>query len=132
MIKLPVCTRRVRALAVSAGAISALAMAAAPAQAHAYLIDSVPASKQEVLHSLPRIKLVFSGKADAIFSTVTLLDGRGETLTRSTQKEASREMVLPAPALDPGVYRLHYRVLSTDGDIVEGNIDFTVRNGRDG
>ena len=114
------------------GALAALALAATqvPAEAHAYLVDSIPAKKQEVLRpqALERIKLVFSGKADALYSTARLTDPSGATLSETTQREASHEMVLPAPArLAPGKYLVHYRVLSVDGDVVEGKVEFMVR-----
>lgn len=114
-------------------ALAALALAATQvsAQAHAYLIDSVPAKKQEVMHPLSRIKLAFSGTADAHFSVVKLTDDAGAVIAETTQQEASREMTLPAPALKPGPYQIRYRVLSTDGDIVEGKVDFVVRAAAD-
>jgi copper resistance protein C len=113
------------------GALAALALAvtAVPAEAHAYLVDSVPARKQEVVHRLERIRLVFSGKADALYSTVKVIDNRGAVVAETTQEKASREMTLAAPPLPPGDYRVHYRVLSMDGDIVEGKVDFTVSVG---
>jgi methionine-rich copper-binding protein CopC len=40
--------------------------------------------------------------------------------------KAAPEIDLAAPALLPSRYRVHYRVLSTDGDIVEGRGDFFV------
>jgi copper resistance protein C len=104
----------------------ALAATAASAQAHAYLVDSVPAKKQEVRRPLSRIKLTFSGKADARFSTAQLVDERGAVVTEMTQPEASREMTMQAPALQPGAYRIRYRILSADGDLVEGAVEFEV------
>jgi methionine-rich copper-binding protein CopC len=114
------------------GALAALVLAATavPAQAHAYLVDSVPAKKQEVKHPLEKIRLVFSGKADAHFSTVKLTDAEGTVLVEATQDKPSREMTLPAPQLNPGDYQLHYRVLSADGDLVEGQVEFTVKDGQ--
>lgn len=112
------------------GALAALGLAAVtvPVQAHAYLVDSIPAKKQEVMHPLQKIRLVFSADADALFSTVKLTDDNGGVVAEATQQKASREMTLPAPPLKPGEYRLQYRVLSVDGDIVEGKVDFTVVN----
>jgi copper resistance protein C len=119
---------------LTTGAVAALALASVsnvPALAHAYLVDSVPAMKQEVMNPPDRIRLVFSGRADAHFSTAELLDESGAVVTRVTQQKAAREMTLPAAALPPGQYRVHYRVLSVDGDIVEGNVEFAVVNAAD-
>lgn len=105
-----------------------LALAQGPAGAHAYLLDSVPAKKQEIMHPLSRLRLLFSGKVDALFSTIKLADANGAVIAQTTQGRPSREMTLDAPALSPGAYRVHYRVLSMDGDIVEGQVDFVVRD----
>jgi methionine-rich copper-binding protein CopC len=110
------------------GALAAFALGAAslPAQAHAYLVESYPAKQQSVVTPLHRIKMVFSGKADALYSTIKLRNAKGAVVAEVTQKEASREMILPTPVLEPGAYHIHYRILSVDGDIVEGKVDFTV------
>ncbi|QGM98967.1 copper resistance CopC family protein [Methylocystis parvus] len=110
------------------GVLAALALAATqtPAGAHVALVDSVPAKRQEVMHEMPRIRLIFSGKADALYSTVALADEKGRVLAEATQKEASHEMTLPPQALSSGAYQIRYRVLATDGDVVEGRVDFVV------
>jgi methionine-rich copper-binding protein CopC len=110
-------------------ALALVAVSQGPAQAHAYLVDSVPAKKQEVMNPLDQIRLVFSRKADAHFSIAKLLDAHGAVISEVTQEKAAPEMVLPAPALRPGQYRVHYRVLSVDGDVVEGEVGFTVARG---
>ncbi len=101
--------------------------APAPAQAHhRFLVESFPASKQVVVKPVRHIKLVFEGKADAVISTITLKAQNGLVVAKATQKEASREMVLDTPDLQPGLYEVVYRVLATDGDIVEGSFPFVV------
>jgi copper resistance protein C len=79
------------------------------------------------MHPLSRIRLAYSGIADAHFSVVKLIDEKGAVIAETTQEKASREMTLPAPALKPGPYQLRYRVLSVDGDVVEGKVEFEVR-----
>lgn len=113
-------------VATLAGAGALLAIAPSSAQAHAYLVESFPSAKQRVVKPLSEIKLLFSGRADAHFSTVKLKSDDGAVLAETTQQEASREIVLPTPTLPPGEYRVDYRVLSSDGDIVEGKVDFII------
>lgn len=105
----------------------ALAAAQVPAMAHTYLIDSVPTKRQEVMHPLSRIRLTFSGRADAHFSVLKLTDEKGAVIAETKQQQASREMILPAPTLRPGSYMITYRVLSVDGDLIEGKVNFVVR-----
>ncbi len=110
------------------GVVAALAAwtFVAPAWAHAYLLESYPANQQQVLKPLHTIRLVFSGKADALYSTVKLKDSKGKVIAEKTQREPSRELTLPTPSLMPGEYHVVYRVLSVDGDIVEGKLDFFI------
>jgi methionine-rich copper-binding protein CopC len=82
-----------------------------PAQAHAYLVDSFPAAKQRLHAPLKTVKLRFSGRADAHYSTISLLREDGAVLATRTQPKAQREFDLPAPPLEPGRYRVHYRIL---------------------
>lgn len=113
---------------VLTGVFAALALAACgvPSLAHTKLVDSYPANRQLVLKPLHTIRLVFSGKADALYSIAKLKDGKGEVVAQVTQKTASKELVLPTPLLMPGDYQVVYRVLSADGDIIEGKLDFSV------
>lgn len=94
---------------------------------HRFLVESFPASKQVVAKPVRQIKLVFEGKADAVISTITLKTQNGTVVAKATQKEASRELLLDTPALQPGLYEVDYRVLATDGDIVEGSFPFAVQ-----
>ncbi len=73
---------------------------------------------------------MFDGKADALFSTMRLMNADGSVVAQITQPEASREVVLPTPALLEGKYLVEYRVLATDGAIVKGDFFFTVGNNR--
>lgn len=118
----PVCSAAASLLC----ACSFLAAASGPADAHASLVNSYPSAKQHVTAPPSVIKLRFSGRADAHYSTVSIMSEDGGVLATRTQQNASREFDLPAPQLQPGRYRVHYRVLSTDGDLVEGRIEFVV------
>jgi methionine-rich copper-binding protein CopC len=106
-------------------AIFALA-GAAPASAHARLVESFASAQPSVSKPPHSIKLLFSGKADAHYSTVSLEREDGTALAAHTQARAERRLELPAPPLTSGRYRVRYRVLSTDGHITEGQLDFIV------
>jgi len=96
------------------------------AMAHAYLADSFPPSNQHIDGPPSKIRLNFTGKTEASFSNVKLKDDRGEVLAEVTQQKASHEIVMPAPSLPPGQYHVAYRVLSADGDIVQGEVRFVI------
>jgi hypothetical protein len=96
------------------------------AQAHGYLAASFPPAKSHLKTSPHKIKLHFSLRADARYSTIALEDDDGAVLAAKTQQTASRDMVMSAPTLSPGRYHVRYRILSSDGDVVQGKIDFTL------
>jgi copper resistance protein C len=96
------------------------------ADAHGYLAASFPQSKAHLRTSPHKIKLHFSLRADAQYSTIALEDDDGAVLASKTQQTASRDMDMSAPVLSPGRYHVRYRILSSDGDVVQGKIDFIV------
>jgi methionine-rich copper-binding protein CopC len=93
---------------------------------HQFLVESFPASRQRVVKPVRQVKLVFEGKADAVISTITLKSRNGLVIAKATQKQASKELILDTPVLQPGLYEVDYRVLATDGTIVEGAFPFIV------
>jgi methionine-rich copper-binding protein CopC len=96
------------------------------AEAHGYLTGSFPPAKAHLKTAPHTIKLHFSLRADARYSTVDLEDDDGAVLASKTQQRASRDMDMSAPMLAPGRYHVRYRILSPDGDVVRGKIDFIV------
>jgi methionine-rich copper-binding protein CopC len=98
----------------------------APSEAHGYLVESFPSAKTHLDHSPHQIRLRFSLRADARYSTVELADENGLVLAAQAQPKTSRSFVMDAPPLSPGRYHVRYRVLSPDGDVVRGGLDFVV------
>jgi hypothetical protein len=96
------------------------------AEAHGYLAASFPPAKAHLRRSPHTIKLHFSLRADARYSTIELEDEDGAVLASKTQQRASRDMDMSAPMLAPGRYHVRYRILSPDGDVVQGKIDFII------
>ncbi len=95
-------------------------------EAHGYLAGSFPPAKAHLKTAPHTIRLHFSLRADARYSTIDLEDDDGAVLASKTQQAASRDMDMSAPMLAPGRYHVRYRILSPDGDLVQGEIDFIV------
>ncbi len=101
-----------------------------PASArHQFLQHASPSAKSHA-SNVNEVKLIFGGKADALFSTMRLLKSDGSVVAERTQSKASREMVISTPTLSPGSYLVEYRVLATDGEVVKGDFFFTVDDKR--
>ncbi|MBI1867599.1 MAG: copper resistance protein CopC [Methylocystis sp.] len=116
-------------LFVGAGLAAAFLWAgAAPALSHSFLVEASPSSKDHVATPPKTVKLRFGGGVEPPYSNLTIQGADGKILAEGAvgKPETPRELTLDAPTLAPGRYVVKYRVLSTDGHIVEGNYEFTV------
>jgi hypothetical protein len=109
-------------------ALAAGLLAGAPALAHSFLVDATPSSKDHVATPPKTIKLRFGGGVEPAYSKLTIETPDGKVLAQGAvgKPDSPRELSLDAPDLPPARYIVRYRVLSTDGHIVEGNYEFTV------
>jgi hypothetical protein len=106
----------------------AAAVASTPARAHSFLVEATPSSKDHVATSPKTVKLRFGGGVEPKYSKLTIEGADGKVLGEGSigVPDKPRELSMEVPELSPGKYIVRYRVLSTDGHIVEGNYEFTV------
>lgn len=109
-------------------AVVAAVTIASPALAHSFLVEATPSSKDHVSASPKTIKLRFGGGVEPPYSKITVENAEGKVLADGSigKPDKPRELSVDSPELAPGRYVVRYRVLSTDGHIVEGNYEFTV------
>jgi|SRR5579859_121856 len=97
--------------------------------AHAVLVESSPALKSSVSGPDVPLKLRFNVRIDAARSRLTLVDPEGASQTLEISKQDSPEIIsAEAKGLHPGLYRIRWQVLASDGHITRGEIPFTVVN----
>jgi len=97
-----------------------LLLALAPsARAHSLLLESAPAAEAQLAAPPAEISLRFNNRIEKKLSTIRLVDERGG-VRPVTMLTAS------VPFLDPGAWRVEWRVLSTDGHVVSGRFSFRV------
>jgi hypothetical protein len=113
--------------AAAVGAIGVLLLSA-PAFAHSFLVEASPSSKEHVATPPKTVKLRFGGGVEPAYSNIAIENSEGKVVAEGAigKPEAPRELSVEAPALSPGRYVVKYRVLSTDGHIVQGNYEFTI------
>jgi methionine-rich copper-binding protein CopC len=100
---------------------------AAPASAHAILLESTPVLKSAVAGPDVPIKLRFNVRIDAVRSRLTLIRADGSSQTLEIRKDTQADTLsAEATGLAPGAYRLRWQVLASDGHITRGEIPFTV------
>jgi len=114
-----------RAGVVAAGLL--LLALASSARAHSLLLDSAPAADALLAAPPPEISLRFNNRIEKKLSTIRLLDERGgvRPLAMLADGPADR-LTATVPSLDPGAWRVEWRVLSTDGHVVSGRFSFRV------
>jgi len=117
-----------KALARAAALLAALACPAA-ALAHAFLDRAVPAVGGKVHGKPAEVRLRYSQPLEPAFSTVRVFDAAGKQIDNKDKgldpKDAS-VLRVSLPPLAPGVYRVVWRVLSTDTHVTEGDYTFEV------
>lgn len=113
---------------IGAIGVAAALWAGGPALAHSFLVDASPSAKDRVATPPKVVKLKFGGGVEPAYSTITIEGPDGKVVAEggAGKPETPRELSLEAPPLAPGKYIVKYRVLSTDGHIVQGNYEFTV------
>ncbi|WP_433256607.1 copper resistance CopC family protein [Streptosporangium sp. CA-135522] len=103
---------------------STLMLTAPTALAHDSLKSSFPARDAEV-SSVERIELVFSARV--MFPAVALREASGAPVAIGrSQADGSKVISKVTGAIAPGEYVIAWRVVSSDGHPVEGEIPFTV------
>jgi methionine-rich copper-binding protein CopC len=110
--------------------VSAVLAVSAPASldAHSLLVASSPAARAVVPAPPSRIELRFNNRIERRLSAVELVGPRGERYPAPVLDDGPPDRLRAGvPALAPGVYRVEWRVLSTDGHVVTGTYTFTIR-----
>lgn len=117
---------RIRAAFLFFWATASLLLGAS-AFAHAVLLESSPALKSSISGPDVPLRLRFNVRVDAARSRLTLVDPDGSLQTLQISRQDPPNMLsAQARGLRPGVYRLRWQVLASDGHITRGEIPFTV------
>jgi len=101
----------------------------AVAAPHAALVKSSPARRATLGQAPPRVELTFSERLEPAYSTVAVLDAKGQQVDlrdAALTRGDSRRLVVSLPPLPAGSYTVKFRVLSVDGHVVESEFPFTI------
>ena len=115
--------------AAALGASAFLFAGTVEAKAHAHLVTSIPAAKA-VVASPVTISVAFNENLEAKFSGFDVTSAAGAKIALApTLDPKDKKMLVAAPQapLAPGVYKLAWHVVGSDGHKIEGAYDFTVK-----
>lgn len=100
---------------------------ATPAFAHAELIASSPAQNAALDAAPQQVQLTFSEAVTPADNPVTIAGPEGAAWTVGTPSLAGAVVTVPVQPTGPaGAYTLTYRVISGDGDAINGTVQFTL------
>jgi copper transport protein len=114
---------------VAAVASVGLALGPAPADAHAELISTEPASGEQLDAAPERVVLRFTESVDVSGDAVEVLTAGGDRIDVGTADHPDGErsaVAVDLPELDDGTYVVSWRVLSSDSHPVSGAFTFGV------
>lgn len=95
--------------------------------AHAILMESTPQLNSTVKGPDVDINLRFNVRIDGGRSRVLLVSPDGKVSTLKLAGQATPDTLqAQATGLQPGAYKLQWKVLASDGHMSSGNIPFTV------
>lgn len=105
-----------------------VAFTAGPAAAHARLVSATPAPHATVA-ATRALSLTFSERLVPAFSAFEIVNAAGETVAvRTSVGEDGKTLAGSlAQPLTAGVYRVDWRIASSDGHRMTGSYTFTVR-----
>jgi copper transport protein len=117
-----------RAAAVGGIVLVALGLGAAPASAHAVLLDTSPNPGQVLDHSPSQILLRFNESVDAGLGAIRLYDHAGARRDLSLPVASDRDVVVVnvPERLGDGAYVVTWRVISADSHPVRGGFTFQI------
>ena len=126
--------RRWRLVLAVLAALTALALVAAPARAHANLVRASPSPGTAVDPAPLVVYAEFSEAIDPGYSSLEVLDADGQPVTTGpteTDPTSDAAMLVPVGDLADGTYVVVWRTLSViDGHVIRGSYRF--RGGRAG
>lgn len=115
-----------RAAAVTVTAAAILLLTAVPASAHAGLEAAAPADGAQLSTAPEEVTLTFTEPLNPEFVQLAVLGPDGAPVTRGAARVDGPVVRQPVTSTADGAHTVAYRVVSTDGHPVSGQLSFTV------
>lgn len=107
---------------VTAGSAALSLFTVASAFAHAHLVRATPAEGGTVKDAPTEVTLKFNERLEPAFSSAVIRDSAAKQVDK-----ADRTVVrVSLPPLDPGVYTVEWRAMSSDSHKINGKFTFKV------
>jgi copper resistance protein C len=110
-------------------AVSLALIASASAFAHAYLERSTPAADSTLQTAPAKVPIVLSEDIEPKFSTIEVKDAHGTRFDKGDVHLApdnAKRLIVSLKPLDPGSYKVDWKVTSVDTHKTHGSFGFKV------
>jgi methionine-rich copper-binding protein CopC len=107
----------------------ALSLWTAAALAHAHLVRATPAQGGTVKDAPAEVTLKFNEKLEPAFTSAVIRDAAGKQVDKAdahVDKADHTTVRVSLPPLEPGLYTVEWRVMSSDTHKVNGTFTFRV------
>ena len=111
------------------GLLLMLTARSATVEAHAFLQHAEPAVGSAVQKSPGEVRIWFTEKIEPAFSAIQVFDASGKEVDkRDVHLDRSNQALLQVslPALQTGMYKVVWRVVSVDTHVTKGSFTFRV------
>ena len=118
-----------RTITVLAASAALVLCGAVSALAHAHLVRATPAEGGTVKSAPNEVTLKFNERLEPAFSSAVIRDSAGKQVDKADAHvdKADRTVVrVSLPPLDPGVYTVEWRAMSSDTHKINANFTFRV------
>ena len=118
-----------RTIIMTAAAAALSLSGAAAAFAHAHLVRATPTEGGTVKSAPNEVVLKFNERLEPAFSSAVIRDSVGKQVDKADAHvdKADRTVVrVSLPPLDPGVYTVEWKAMSSDTHKINGNFTFRV------
>jgi methionine-rich copper-binding protein CopC len=122
--------RAVRALRVAVAIASILGLLSGLAEAHAVLKKASPAAGSILKQAPAEVRLQFNEKIEPRFSQIDVATSKGRRIATgplTVDPQDRSQILVSLPALDPGRYKVKWRILSVDSHKVQGEFTFEIK-----
>lgn len=113
-------------VALATAAMAATVLTASPAQAHNQFTGSTPAEGAMLTEAASTLVLEFSGAIDDRLTDLAVTGPDGAVIEAGDPTVSGGTLEAEIVFTETGPHRIGYRVVSSDGHPVEGEIAFTV------
>ena len=118
-----------RTVIIVAASAALVVSGAVAAFAHAHLVRATPAEGGTVKSAPNEVTLKFNERLEPSFSSAIIRDSAGKQVDKADAHvdKADRTVVrVSVPPLEPGVYTVEWRAMSSDTHKINGNFTFRV------